>query len=350
MDLNLQQNINDSKLFEDGSFTTPSDKGESGKLKIGFGGGAGYTPWYERMWDTLAFQSFDAFLLLGDNVYVDFPEVSEAQEYCYYRRQSRAEFRRFTPNVPIYAIWDDHDFTVNDGEGGAEIETPTWKRPVWNTFKNQWANPYYGGGKEHPGCWFDFSQGDVDFFMLDCRYYRENPKEVNDPSMLGAYQKAWLLKKLKSSKATFKVIASSVPWAKDTKPGSDDTWDGFPNEREEIFSFIEENKIDGVVLISADRHRSDAWKMQRPNGYVIYDFMSSRLTNVHTHDIMPNSLFGYNKKCSFGMLEFDTTLEDPSMTYTIKNIDNEEIHKMTVYKSELDFQKDKVKNKKNYKK
>ena len=154
----------------------------------------------------------------------------------------------------------------------------------------------------------------------------------------------------KSSKATFKVIASSVPWAKDTKPGSDDTWDGFPNEREEIFSFIEENKIDGVVLISADRHRSDAWKMQRPNGYVIYDFMSSRLTNVHTHDIMPNSLFGYNKKCSFGMLEFDTTLEDPSMTYTIKNIDNEEIHKMTVYKSELDFQKDKVKNKKNYKK
>jgi len=342
--------VNDSKLFENGSFTTPSDKGESGKLKIGFGGGAGYTPWYERMWDTLAVQSFDAFLLLGDNVYIDFPEVTEAQQYCYYRRQSRAEFRRFTPNVPIYAIWDDHDFTVNDGEGGAEIETPAWKRPVWNTFKNQWANPSYGGGKEHPGCWFDFSQGDVDFIMLDCRYYRENPKEVKDPSMLGAYQKAWLLEKLKSSKATFKIIASSVPWAKDTKPGSDDTWDGFPNEREEIFSFIEENQIDGVVLISADRHRSDAWKMQRPNGYVLYDFMSSRLTNVHTHDIMPNSLFGYNKKCSFGILEFDTTLEDPSLTYSIKNIDNEEIHKITIYKSELDFQKDKVKNKKNYKK
>ncbi|MEQ6120634.1 alkaline phosphatase D family protein [Reichenbachiella sp. MALMAid0571] len=342
--------IDDSQLYENGSFTTSESKGASGKLKIGFGGGAGYTPWYERMWDTLAVQSFDAFLLLGDNVYVDFPEVPEAQQYCYYRRQSRAEFRRFTPNVPIYAIWDDHDFTVNDGEGGAEIETPAWKRPVWNTFQNQWANPYYGGGKEHPGCWFDFSQGDVDFIMLDCRYYRENPKEVSDPSMLGTYQKAWLLEKLKSSTATFKIIASSVPWAIGTKPGSDDTWDGFPNEREEIFSFIEENQIDGVVLISADRHRSDAWKMQRPNGYVLYDFMSSRLTNVHTHDIMPNSLFGYNKKCSFGMLEFDTTLEDPSMTYTIKNIDNEEIHKMTVYKSELDFEGDKIKNKKNYKK
>jgi alkaline phosphatase D len=90
--------------------------------------------------------------------------------------------------------------------------------------------------------------------------------------------------------------------------------------------------------------------MQRPNGYALYDFMSSKLTNVHTHDIMPNSLFGYNKKCSFGILEFDTTLDDPSLTYTIKNIDNEEIHKMTIYKSDLDYDEDKVTNKKNYKK
>jgi alkaline phosphatase D len=347
---NYSISVDDSRLFENGSFTTQKNPEAHIKLKIGFGGGAGYTPWYERMWDTLAVQSFDAFLLLGDNVYIDFPEVPEAQEYCYYRRQSRAEFRRFTPNVPIYAIWDDHDFTVNDGEGGAEIETPSWKRPVWKTFKNQWANPSYGGGKEHPGCWFNFSQGDVDFFMLDCRYYRENPAEVKDPSMLGEYQKAWLMEKLKASTATFKIIAGSVPWAIGTKPGSDDTWDGFPKEREEIFTFIEENKIEGVVLICADRHRSDAWKMQRPNGYALYDFMSSKLTNVHTHDIMPNSLFGYNKKCSFGILEFDTTLDDPSLTYTIKNIDNEEIHKMTIYKSDLDYDEDKVTNKKNYKK
>ena len=337
--------IDGSQLFENGSFTTTMNNGQQVQLKIGFGGGAGYTPWFERMWDTLATQSFDAFLLLGDNVYIDYPKVPEAQQYCYYRRQSRPEFRRFTPNVPIYAIWDDHDFTVNDGEGGPEIDTPSWKRPVWNLFKNQWPNPYYGGGDEHPGCWFDFSIGDIDFIMLDCRYYRENPKEVNDPSMLGEFQKDWLKEKLKTSTATFKVIASSVPWAKDTKPGSDDTWDGFPNERKEIFSFISENNIDGVLLLSADRHRSDAWKVILPEGYTTYDLMSSRLTNVHTHDLMDGSIFGYNKKCSFGTLEFDTTIEDPSVTYTIKNIDNQEIHKMTIFKSQLDFEKEKVKNK-----
>ena len=314
--------------------TFPSKNAHT-KFTIGFGGGAGYTPQYERMWDTLATHPLSAFLLLGDNVYIDHPENPIVQQYCYYRRQSREEFRRFTSEVPVFAIWDDHDFTVNDGEGGAAIDSPAWKRPVWELFKNQWPNPAFGGGDEHPGCWFDFSIGDVDFFMLDCRYYRENPKEVKQPSMLGDYQKAWLKEKLKNSKATFKIIASSVPWAYNTKPGSDDTWDGFPEEREELFSFLKNNRIEGVVLFSADRHRSDAWKIQREGDYDLYEFSSSKLTNMHTHEIMSTSLFGYNKTCSFGSIEFNTALDDPTISYAIYSIDNELIDKITVYKSQL---------------
>jgi len=329
--------VDGSLFFYNGHFKTFQTENKPLTLKLGFGGGAGYTPWHERMWDTLVTHQLDAFLLLGDNVYIDHPTKPEVQQYCYYRRQSRPEFRHFTSEVPVYAIWDDHDFTINDGEGGPEIDHPEWKIPVWKLFKNQWNNPYYGGGENHPGCWFDFSIGDIDFFFMDCRYYRENSKTTEKPSMLGEYQKQWLKDKLKASGATFKVVASSVPWAKGTKPGSDDTWDGFPEEREEIFSFIEENKIEGVILLSADRHRSDAWKIERSGGYTLYDFMSSRLTNVHTHMLMPGSIFGYNKTCSFGMLEFDTTQEDPKMSYSIYSIDNELIDKVTLYKSQLMF-------------
>ena len=118
--------------------------------------------------------------------------------------------------------------------------------------------------------------------------------------MLGPGQKAWLLDKLKRSTAVFRVIASSVPWASGTKPGSKDTWDGFPDEREVIFSFIEENRIEGVVLISADRHRSDVWRIERARGYTLYDFSSSKLTNAMSHRLMEGCLFGYNEKCSFG--------------------------------------------------
>jgi len=329
--------VDGSLFFTNGRFKTFPPEGEPLTVKLGFGGGAGYTPWYERMWDTLSTHRFDAFLLLGDNVYIDHPTRPEVQQYCYYRRQSRPEFRHFVSEVPVYAIWDDHDFTINDGEGGPEIDQPSWKIPVWQLFKSQWNNPYYGGGKQHPGCWFDYSIGDIDFFFLDCRYYRENPKITENPSMLGEYQKQWLKEKLKASNATFKVVASSVPWAKNTKPGSDDTWDGFPREREEIFTFLDENKIEGVLLISADRHRSDAWKIERAEGYPLYDFMSSRLTNIHTHEIMPESLFGYNKTCSFGVLEFDTKASDPQVQYRIFNIENEEIHRITLFRSQLAY-------------
>ena len=324
----------DGKKAGAGRFRTFGPSGRPAKFQVGFGGGAGFTPQYERMWNTIAGHNLPVFLLLGDNVYIDNPTRRAVQQYCYYRRQSRSEFRKFVACTSIFAIWDDHDFTTNDAGGGPEIYTPEWKIPVWRTFINNWNNPYYGGGEKQPGCWFDFSIGDVDFFMLDGRYYRDKPRSEN-PSMLGAAQKKWLFEKLKSSTATFKVLASPVPWALGAKPGSRDPWRGYREEREQIFSFIEENRIDGVILISADRHRSDAWKIKRENGYDLYEFESSKLTNIHTHKIMPGALFGYNQKCSFGLLKFDTTKSDPQVTYQINNIDDEVIWKLTLNKSQL---------------
>jgi len=321
-----------------GRFRTFPASGRPAKFQVGFGGGAGFTPQHERMWNTIASHNLPAFLMLGDNVYIDHPTKPAVQQYCYYRRQSRPEFRDFVASTAIYAIWDDHDFTTNDAGGGPEINKPAWKIPVWQTFINNWNNPYYGGGESQPGCWFDFSIGDVDFFMLDGRYYRSEPRRQN-PSMLGEAQKKWLFNKLKSSQATFKVLASPVPWAFGAKPGSLDPWQGYKAEREQIFSFLEANKIDGVILLSADRHRSDVWKIERENGYDLYEFESSKLTNIHTHKLMPAALFGYNKKCSFGLLTFDTTKPDPQVTFQIINIDNEIIYKLSLKKSQFTHKK-----------
>lgn len=325
------------KMSDINRLRTSPEKGRPVRFQTGFGGGAGYTPHTERMWDLLRSLKMPLFLLLGDNVYIDHPERPAVQKYCYTRRQSRPEFRNFAANTALYAIWDDHDFTHDDGKGSPEPDSPAWKRDVWRIFRNQWNNPGYGGGEKNPGCWFSFSHGDVDFFLLDGRYYREDPKKYPEPSMLGKEQKTWLKAQLKQSTATFKVIASPVPWAHNTKPGSLDTWDGHPGEREEIFRFIEKNRIPGVILLSADRHRSDAWRIRRPDGYDLFDLMSSKLTNVHTHEVLSGALFGYNKTCSVGILEFDTTREDPQVIYRILSIDNQEIHRMTLYRSQLEF-------------
>jgi alkaline phosphatase D len=308
---------------KDASFRTAPTAGKPAKFRFGFGGGAGYTPEYERMWDVIRGEQTRAFLLLGDNVYIDDPEHDITQLYCYYRRQSRPEWRRFAARTSLFSIYDDHDFGTNDCVPGPDIDKPAWKRPVWEVFTQNWANPSYGGGKAQPGCWYDFVQGDLHFIMLDCRYYRD----LKGGSMIGPVQKKWLFDTLKSSTGTFKFLVSSVPWSPGVKPGSRDTWDGFDEERNEIFGFLADNKVNGVVLLAADRHRSDVRRIPRENGYPLYEYMSSRLTNRHTHGLMENAkgsewLLGYNKTPSVGLIDADTTANPPRLDFRILTIDN----------------------------
>ncbi|MBZ0256736.1 PhoD-like phosphatase N-terminal domain-containing protein, partial [bacterium] len=91
------------------SFRTFPEAGAASKFSIAFGGGAGYTPKHEYMWNTLSKHDPLAFLFLGDNVYIDNPTSPNVQRYCYYRRQSRPEFRNFVAQRSNFAIWDDHD-------------------------------------------------------------------------------------------------------------------------------------------------------------------------------------------------------------------------------------------------
>lgn len=318
------------------AFKTYPPVGKSSKFQVAFTACAGYAPEHERVWRTIGSHDPLALLMLGDNVYIDDPEHALTQRFCYYRRQSRPEWRELVSGRGVYAIWDDHDFGEDDSFGGPEIGKPAWKQDVWNVFTQNWNNPAYGGGKEQPGVWFDFHIGDTHFIMLDGRYYREvnertgvKPADGETPSMLGPVQLAWLKDTLGKSKATFKIISSPVPWADGTAPGKSafDKWEGYPGERKAIFDFLAERKINGVVLLSGDRHRSDARRIDRENGYALYDFMSGIPTNYHTHplSIGPGHLFGHNAKNTFGMLRIDTTLEDPKLTFEIISIDDEPI-------------------------
>ena len=153
--------VDDKQVYDEAFpvFKTYPEKGQEANFTVGFGGGARYVPEKEKMWDVIASHSPDACLFLGDNVYIDKPGRRNTQRVHYYRRQLRPEFQRLAASTSIYAIWDDHDFGKNDCAGGLDPFTPDWKLPVWRVFKENWNNPYYGGGEEQPGCWFDFSIG-----------------------------------------------------------------------------------------------------------------------------------------------------------------------------------------------
>ena len=69
------------------------------KFTIAFGGGSGYVPENERVWNTIGALEPRAVLLLGDNVYIDDPETPEMQRFHYYRRQSQPEWMRLAKRV-----------------------------------------------------------------------------------------------------------------------------------------------------------------------------------------------------------------------------------------------------------
>ncbi len=298
-------------------FRTAPTRNQNVQFDVTFGSGARYVPKNEYAWSNMAKSRPLAYLGLGDNVYIDVVNRRGAQRMFYYRRCLSPAFSELTSSTGIYAVWDDHDMAMNDSSGGAGLKAP-WKMPNWTVFKQNWNNPHYGGGEAMPGTWHSFSLGDVDFFMTDGRFYRDKKQKT----MLGPDQKKWLLEELAAAKGKFKVIASGTMWSDGADKDGKDSWAGKWSraERDEIFDMINDKKIDGVILISGDRHRSDIWKTDRPRGYPLYEFVSAKVTNEHTHNTFPNAVWSYNEGNFWGQLSFDLRPEDPVITFKCVDI------------------------------
>ncbi|MBL9215595.1 MAG: alkaline phosphatase D family protein [Opitutaceae bacterium] len=325
-------------------FVTPPPEAAPGPVRVAFGGCAQYEPARERIWDTIRLRRPDAFLLMGDNVYVDLPRaIGPFHRYTYYQRQSRPEFRRLTAGVPVYAFWDDHDAGIDDVFLGPYPDRPAWKLEWFHHFRENWNNPAYGGAPEHPGLWHRFRIGPVECFMLDGRYYRENFLKPN-PSMLGPVQKAWLLQSLRESTAPFKLLVSPVAWADDAKIEqtswgeaipAQDIWSGYRAEREEIFAFLADHHIGGVLLLSSDRHRHDVRLNRRARGYPLLEFESGWLTNETGTEGSGRPLFEYLDGPAFGFFTFDASGPAPGARFELVNADGEAVYRRDVPLAEL---------------
>ena len=186
-------------------------------------------------------------------------------------------FRSLTASSPTYGIYDDHDFGPNDCDGTHEHADEALE-----AFKEYWPNPSYGL-PEDKGNYCSFVIGDVEFFLLDGRY----PARKEEKTMLGKVQFKWLCDGLKNSTSRYKVLVSGTQFG-GRKKG--DSWPGkyYVDERNELFFFIAENDISGVIGISGDVHRSDIFKLPIGNGRHFYDFTPGSL--ARTHRVPPNPL------------------------------------------------------------
>src|SRR3546814_19089785 len=75
--------------------------------------------------------------------------------------------------------------------------------------------------------------------------------------MLGAAQKAWLKRELKASTTPFKVLAIGGGWSCAANEEGGDSWGVYLTERTELFDFLRDKGIGGVVCISGYPHMGE---------------------------------------------------------------------------------------------
>jgi alkaline phosphatase D len=290
------------------SFTTAPEIGVPSRSRIAFGscvGGAGLLT--AAIWAEMSARTrFDVLLMLGDNHYAN-STAPEPQRRAYYDHRSVLGYAEITRRVPTYAIWDDHDYGPNDSD-----RTAAGKEISLQTYQQVWANPSYGQ-PDDPGVYFKFSRGEIDFFMLDNRYHRSPNRAPDDgtKTMLGAKQLAWFKREVLASKAKVKFIASGSEWERN---GHLDSWTSFAREREEIFEFLGKNDVQGVFLLSGDRHFTGAYQIGGRLIEVTSGPLGSRTTNgINKPDMFLNLVEG--TMCS--VFDVDTTSDPPKVVLEV---------------------------------
>lgn len=187
------------------------------------------------------------------------------------KQRTHVKIDRFLKNGwQHYAVWDDHDFGPNDCTGDYPLKASSLK--LHQAF---WPNASYGLPNDS-GIYTSFSKPNADFFLTDGRYHKTKPSDEN-PTMLGKTQLTWLFESLKKSKAAFKFIVVGSQFV--NNKSKNDAFHHFPEEQKKIMDFIKQNRIEGVVFLSGDKHYSDLLKMPVENAYPLYDFTCSPLTS-----------------------------------------------------------------------
>ena len=298
------------------SFTTAPAPGTKGRQRIAFGSCVGESPAEAAAaWGEIAAHcellpdagGFDLFLMLGDNHYGNTTQPAKLRTYYTAHRLSPG-WREMSARRPVYAIWDDHDYGPNNSDG-----TQPGKEDSLRVFREFWANPA-AGEPDNPGCYFTFQRGDMQCFMLDGRYHRSpnKMKDGPDKTMFGAKQLAWLKRELSASRAAVKIIANGSEWQ---TFGSVDSYSSCRTERDALLQWITDQKIEGVVLLSGDRHFCAGYQVLGRHVELVSSPLGSRNALLIPN---PERFTGHDTGCLWMVLDIVTTGPQPSLSWEIR--------------------------------
>ena len=297
-----------------------ASKAEDGTLRrISFGSCIDQTK-PQPIWQAVLADRPDLFIFAGDNVYSSAQPWSAARLAQAYAQQAEVPgFARLRETIPHMAIWDDHDYGLNDG--GAEFGHKNASKAAFLQF---WDVPEGDERRSHPGLYqaamFGPEGRRVQVILLDTRWFRSPLKPSDergkpgkerylpdaDPTktMLGDVQWQWLEAQLREP-ADVRLIVSGIQVV--TEGHGWERWGNFPLERQRLYKLIADTRAQGVVFLSGDRHVGAFYRETTGTPYPFYELTASGFTHPwrEAAEAGPNRLGELFTELHFGTVDID---------------------------------------------
>ncbi len=311
-----------------------TDMAKLNKLGTPYGGDT-------TIFKTMANTPAQFMLWLGDNWYTR--EVDYSSEWGLNNRPSKERQNSFyqplLKAMSHYAIWDDHDFGPNDCDASYILANESR-----SAFKRFWVNPSYGNGQK--GTYTKITNADADFFLLDDRTWRSNDNMADsingEPNMAkrmyGYEQMEWLKNQLLGSNANFKFIVTGSQILNPFSPY--DCFRKFPAEYNELMSFLNIEKINGVMFLTGDRHHTEVIKKERDNLYPLYDITVSPLTSgTHKFSGLEKNnaarILGIDEKQNFAKVTITGPVNNRKLSFNFIGANGEQLANWSVMANDL---------------
>ena len=199
--------------------------------------------------------NINSFIFLGDNVYGD-TENNKLDLLINAYEMQKKKIPNWLFEKDIYAIWDDHDYGVNDG--GKEYKLKYESEELYESF---WSFDHDDLRKKIDGTYFSNiieidNKTRVKIIGLDTRFFRDNPSKSNQDnnkkSILGKEQWMWLKNEFKEDADIIFLLSSIQVLPEDHRF---EKWSNFPKERERLLDNIKKSNKK-IIILSGDRHRA----------------------------------------------------------------------------------------------
>ena len=278
----------------------------------------------QPIWSSIKEENVDGFIFLGDNVYGDHPSGSLSKMKTAYEIQKNKLPSWLMDNEKeILAIWDDHDYGLNDGGKDYKL-----KKEAQKMFLNFWNISPSDPRSIREGTYFKKTKNingtEVEIIGLDTRYFRSKllrkgnaykPNMQPDATILGQKQWKWFESSMNQTTASIIVILSSIQILATEHPY--EKWANFPLERKRLLNLISLVSHDKtVVAVSGDRHRAGIY---RNNHFV--EITASSLNKPGSKDSETDKLLidKIFPEINYGILDIEP--EKNKITVSIHNRD-----------------------------